>query len=272
MRVEMKPGMQRKVNRYGSVLKAFRSQGGTSLGFGTSSVLLLTFGICMIPWGLLLLIAAASEPDGGAELWIVSGVMVGLGLLLLVLRAILRAVRTKNYLSYYEKQTGYSERELQEADRELMSYSAVKIGERMHYYARKPTLMYIVTKHYFFAVGSAKGAYLRKLEDIAAAFYSCQIPQGISSVCREGLFVISKQDISGKPRKNRITKKWYGGFESGMMALSEGCDKLCGEVLEEIGKGAPYIIPYQNIVVNGVPYNLLSLENWQADWARILGR
>lgn len=265
MRVEMKPGMQKKINRYGSVLKAFRSQGGMS------SVLLLTFGICLIPWGTLLLVDAFSEPEDAAG-FILSAVVIGLGLFPLLVRAVLRAVRRKNYLSYYEKQTGYSLRELQEADRELMSYSAVKIGERMHYYAGKPTLMYIVTKHYFFAVGSAKGAYLRKLEDIAAAFYSCQIPQGISSVCREGLFVISRQDISGKPRKNRITKKWYGGFESGMMALSEGCDKLCGEVLEEMKKGAPYIIPYQNIVVNGMPYNLLSLENWQADWARILGR
>lgn len=265
MRVEMKPSMQRKVNKYGSVLKAFRSQRDIS------TVSLLTFGICLVPWGLLLLIVAASEPDGEAGALVASAVMVGLGLLSLVAGAVLRVVRIKNYLSFYEKQTGYSLRDLQEADNELMSYSAVKIGERMQYYAVKPVLMYIVTKHYFFAVGSAKGAYLRKLEDIVAAFYSCQIPQGVSSVYREGLFVISRQEIMGKPRKNRITKKWYGGFESGMMALSEGCDKLCGEILEEMRKGAPYIIPYQNIVVNGVQYDLMSMNNWQADWARILG-
>lgn len=265
MRVEMKPNMQRKVNKYGSVLKAFRSQKDIS------AVILLTFGICFASWGQLLLIVAVSELNGEAGALIAWAVMVGLGLLLLVAGVVLRVVRIKNYLSFYEKQTGYSLRDLQEADKELMSYSAVKIGERMHYYAAKPVLMYIVTKHYFFAVGSAKGAYLRKLEDIAAAFHSCQIPQGASKIYREGLFVISRQDIMGKPRKNRITKKWYGGFESGMMALSEGCDKLCGEILEEMRKGAPYIIPYQNIVVNGIQYNLLSMDNWQEDWARILG-
>lgn len=108
-------------------------------------------------------------------------------------------------------------------------------------------------------------------EDIVAAFYSCQIPQRAVAMQREGLFIISKQDIHKKPFKNHITKRWYRGFDNGMMMSVKSCDKLCAEILEEMRKRTPYIIPYQNIVVNGIQYNLLSLENWQADWTRILG-
>lgn len=60
------------------------------------------------------------------------------------------------------------------------------------------------------------------------------------------------------------------GFECGLMTEQRHCQQTCMEVLEEMVKRAPHIITSQNIAVNGVPYNLLSMDNWQEDWRRIL--
>lgn len=281
MRVEMKAGMQKKVKKYGSVLKAYRMQEtkGTAV--------LLVLGIYFIFFGALIGIIGFVEPDDFIVWCIASAFLVGVGVLILLIRAAVRGSRARHYLSYYQKQTGYSERELQEADRELMGYSAVKLGEvlqsqnRNPYVItspevweflrlkRKPTLMYIITAHYILAVGSMNGAHLRKLEDIVAAFYSCQIPYGVFGVQHEGFFIISKQDIYKKPIKNHATKKWYGGFESGIVQLAGNWERFSAEIQEEIRKRAPHIIPFQNIVVNGIQYNLISMENWQEDWRRI---
>lgn len=261
MRVEMKAGMQRKVNKYGSVLKAYRAEGRRG------DLFLLLLGIYFIFFGVLLLLGVLCEAEEAIVLLIASAVLGGSGVVMLFIRIIMRVSRMRNYLSYYQRQTGYSVEELQEADRELMGSSAVAISGMIYYYARKPVLIYIITEHYFFSVGYMKGSYLWKLEDIVAAFYSCQIPQKGVVKQREGLFIISRQDINQKPFKNHITKKWYRGFETLMWV--ENCDKFCAEILEEIRKRAPHIIPFQNIVVNGIQYNLISMENWQEDWRRI---
>ena len=43
------------------------------------------------------------------------------------------------------------------------------------------------------------------------------------------------------------------------------------EAVEEIARRAPHVITSQNIMVDNMRYNLLSMDNWQADWAKILG-
>lgn len=274
-------GYAEKVKKYGSVLKAYRMQEtkGTAV--------LLVVGICFIVYGALIGIIGFIEPDDFIVWCIMSAFFVGVGVVMLFIRAAVRRSRASHYLSYYQKQTGYSERELQEADRELMGYSAVKLGEVLQSLSRKPyvitlpevweflnlrrkpALMYIITAHYILAVGSMNGPHLRKLEDIVAAFYSCQIPNGVFGMQHEGVFIISKQDIYKKPIKNHATKKWYGGFSCGIVQLEGNWDRFSAEILEEIRKRAPHIIPFQNIVVNGIQYNLISMENWQEDWRRI---
>lgn len=250
--------LQKKAAKCGSVLKACRVQNAKG------SALLLVWGIYFIVCGILF--GGISALEIGAAGWFITATASAVGVVLLLLRK----MHIGNYLSYYQRQTGYSVEELQNADRELMSYSAVKIGDVTERTGKKPVLMFIVTDHYFLSVGSIKGTYLRRLDDIVAAFYSCQIPQ--RGGYRQGLFVIARQDLQKKPSKNRMTKKWYGGYESGIMVWVRDCEKLCREILTEMTGRAPRIIPYQNIVVNGIQYNLMSLDNWQADWARILGR
>lgn len=259
----MKAGMQKKVKKYGSVLKACRMQ--ETKGTAVLLFLAIYFMVC----GALIGGIGFIEPDDLIVWCIVSAFMIGIGVLMLLIRAAVRGSRARHYLIYYQKQTGYSEGELQEADRELMGYSAVKLGEVLRGLSRKPALMYIITGHYILAVGSMKGAQLRKLEDIVASFHSCQLPYGVFGMQYEGFFIISKQDIYKKPIKNHATKKWYGGFSSGMVSLAGDWDRFSAEMQEEIRKRAPHIIPFQNIVVNGIQYNLISMENWQEDWRRI---
>ena len=145
----------------------------------------------------------------------------------------------------------------------------MKIGGKMDNSGGKEGIIFMVTEHYFLTIWPVYGAHLRKLDDIVAAFYSAQIP-GIGGY-RQNLFVISRQEIAKKGEKNPFTKKEYQGFECGMMSEQRHCQQTCMEVLEEMIKRAPHIITSQNIAVNGVPYNLVSMDNWQADWARILG-
>lgn len=216
-----------------------------------------------VPLGLLCLLAL-----GGRGL-LVGAFFAVPGLLLILWGMSLRKKRLANYLEFYKKDTGYSEAELQEADRELMSPDAVKIGGKMDNSGGKEGIIFMVTEHYFLTIWPVYGAYLRKLDDIVAAFYSAQIP-GIGGY-RQNLFVISRQEIAKKGEKNPFTKKEYQGFECGMMSEQRHCQQTCAEVLEEMIKRAPHIITSQNIAVNGVPYNLISMDNWQMDWARILG-
>ena len=260
MRMEMTRALQKSVTKHGSVLKAFRAQGGGGAGMMAGGITLLIFGALL---GLVSVLAVG-----------VNGLLVGAffgvpGLLLVLFGVRSRNKRLNNYLEFYEKDTGYSREELLQADRELMSQDAVKIGGKMDNSGGKEGIIFMVTEHYFLTIWPVYGAHLRKLDDIVAAFYSAQIP-GIGGY-RQNLFVISRQEIAKKGEKNPFTKKEYQGFECGMMSEQRHCQQTCMDVLEEMIKRAPHIITSQNIAVNGVPYNLVSMDNWQADWARILG-
>lgn len=265
MRVEMKKKMQKKAEKYGSVLKACRRQETSK-----SSVVLIVFESLFVLFGLFMLFGVIFDSEDAGAWWKATAFFVGIGVILEIIRLVLQAVRAKDYLAFYQKQTGYSVEELQAADRELMGHAAAKFGEVLQGASRKPVLMYIVTDHYFLSLGTSSGTYLRKLEDVVAAFYSCQIPQG-SMGMGEGLYLISRQEVYGKPKKNRITKKWCGRYGYSLVQLAGSWEKLCAEVLETMRARAPHIIPIQNIMANGVRYDLMSMDNWQEDWKRILG-
>lgn len=260
MRMEMTKSLEKSVRKHGSVLKAFRAQGGGGAGMMAGGITLL---ICGVLLGLVCLLAVGANG-------LLIGAFFGVpGLLLVLFGMRSRNKRLNNYLDFYEKDTGYSREELQQADRELMSPDAVKIGGKMDNSGGRAGIIFMVTDHYFLTIWPVYGAHLRKLDDIVAAFYSAQIP-GIGGY-RQDLFVISRQETAKKGEKNPFTKKEYQGFECGLMTEQRHCQQTCAEVLEEMVKRAPHIITSQNIAVNGVPYNLLSMDNWQADWVRILG-
>lgn len=259
MKTEMTNDLQKKVTKYGSVLKAYRSQGGGGLGLFAGGITLLIFGV------LLGLLMAIVNVIGGL---VVFAFFAVLGLPMILGGNAMNKKRLAGYLEYYQKQNGYSAEELQEADRELMSPDAVKIVNKTDRSGGKKETVFFITEHYFLSAWPVNGCYLRKLEDIVAAFYSNQIP-GIGGY-RQNLFVINSQDILEQGLINEFTKKQYRGFENGLLISQGNCYEICQEVLEEMAKRAPHIITSQNIAVKGIRYNLLSMEDWKRDWAKIL--
>lgn len=259
MRAEMTKDLQKQVAKYGSVLGAFRSQGGGGKGLMAGGITLLVFGLL---FGVPLMFVRFL---GGFIVFAIFGVPA----LAMILPGMAMArKRQATYLEYFQKETGYSLEELQEADQELMSPDAVKINSKTDRSGGKQETVFIITQHYFLSAWPVRGCYLRKLDDIVAAFYSDQIP-GINGY-RQNLFVISMQDVRSEAYKNEYTKKQYRGFENAILTDIKNCSEICTEAVEEMVARAPHIITAQNIAVNGARYNLLSMDNWKEDWAKIL--
>ena len=253
---EMDKNLQNKVGKYGSVLKAYRSMGGWSLGVMAAGIMLIVFGVLL---GLLAMLATIQA--GIATLT----VMAGPGLILTVIGSAKNKKRVSGYLDFFKKDTGYSEAELQEADRELMGPGAVKLT-CMTDRSRRETV-FIITDHDFLSAFPVQGCYLRKLDDIVAAFYSNEIP-GIYGY-RRNLFVISRQDIQKEGVRNEYTNKQYRGFENAILTNKPDFREVCVRAVEEMVRRAPHIITSQNISVKGIRYNLLSMNDWRKDWESI---
>ncbi len=60
------------------------------------------------------------------------------------------------------------------------------------------------------------------------------------------------------------------GFENAILSDMKNCREVCEEAVAEIAARAPHIITCQNIIVKGVRYNLISMDDWQRDWTNIL--
>lgn len=250
--------MQKLVRKYGSVLQAYRSRGGAAAGVMAAGIMLLFIGA-------ILLLALFLTSGAGL---VIGGAFAVLGLLLTLLGVGLHGARVKNYLDFYQRETGYSVEELQAADRELMGPDVVTIAGRTN--RAKEEVVFMITEHYFMSVWPNKGCYLVKLEDIVAIFHSCQIPY--ISVYLEGVHVISRRDVERQGSKNPLTKKEYGGYYNAIMGQQQNAEAMCMKAVEEIARRVPYVIRHQNIVVNGEKFDLLSMDNWQEGWRRILGR
>lgn len=250
--------MQKLVRKYGSVLKAYRSRGGRAMWA-------MAVGSIVLAGGILLLLQSFIKTSF-AEGVVPGGGLALLGLLTILIGAGKHRTRVRRYLDFYQRETGYSAEELQAADRELMGAGAATIVGKTN--RAKEEVIFMFTEHYFMSVWPNKGCYLVKLEDIVAAFYSCQIPY--ISIYLEGLYVISKRDVGGKGRTNPLTKKQCGGYYNAIMNGQQNAEEVCRRAAEEIAKRVPNVIRQQHIVVNGEKFDLLSMKNWQEDWNRIL--
>lgn len=266
MKAEMTKDLQKKVTKYGSVLKAYRAGGGGGMGLFAAGVFFLIVGVLL---GVPLMFVKVS---GGLTVLVIFGVPA---LIFILAGQLIHKKRVAGYLEYFQKETGYSQEELMEADRELLGPEAVKIVCETDMSNGKEQTVFFVTQHYFLSVWPVYGCYLRKLDDIVAAFYSNEIP-GIDGY-RQNLFVITRQDTQQQGRVNEYTQKQYLGFENALLKKNRNCRQICDEVVGEMVVRAPHIITRQYIVVNDIhegkeiKYNLLSMDNWQRDWAKILG-
>ena len=95
MKMEMTKGLRKSVNKYGSMLKAFRGQGGGGQGAAAGGYVLLVFGIFL---GLLAMIGSVLA---GMIVFLIFG---GPGLLLVLLGQSKHKKRMANYLEFYQQQ------------------------------------------------------------------------------------------------------------------------------------------------------------------------
>lgn len=87
----------------------------------------------------------------------------------------------KNYLKYYQEETGFSLEELRQLELELMEPDMFMLGNvpenlDMGYRENRPQIVCMMTKHYFLMPMSMGNSYIRRLSDMVLATYSQEIP------------------------------------------------------------------------------------------------
>lgn len=143
----------------GSILKSIRIDKGGGKGLIAGAIVLLIF---TLPLSIFCLIAKVGV--------VVSILLSVPGLLLLVLGIIFKRKRTASWLSYYQEQTGFSEGELHQVDRELLSPSVTIVTCRFPNTVKDCYVAGFFTEHY--VVINGMSPYVRRLEDIIAVAFS----------------------------------------------------------------------------------------------------
>lgn len=143
----------------GSILKAIRIDKGGGKGLIAGAIVLLIFSLPVTIIGLL--------ADAGDLISILISVP---GILLLVIGIILKNKRTASWSSYYQEQTGFSETELSQVDRELTSPSTTIVTCRFPNTTKDTYVAGFFTEHYVLINGVSP--YLRRLEDMIAVAFS----------------------------------------------------------------------------------------------------
>lgn len=144
----------------GSILKNIRTCKGGGKGLIAGAIVLLVFTVPITIIGLL--------ADAGDVISILLSVP---GLLLLILGIVLRNKRNAAWVSYYQKESGFTETELQQVDRELSSPSATIAVCRYPGKGKDSYIAAFFTEHYVVLNGGIE-PYLWRLEDMIAAAFS----------------------------------------------------------------------------------------------------
>lgn len=208
----------------GSILKCIRIGKGGGKGLIAGAIVLLIF---TLPVSILFLL---SDPD-----FVMAAVISAPGLLLLVLGIVLKHKRTASWISYYQEQSGFSEGELQQADRELASPSTTIATCRYPNTMKDSYIAALFTEHYVVMNGGLQ-PYIWRLEDIIAAGFS----DSGDIWCMAILTIHDKETM-------------------GINCLITDTDKkppLANEILQELSRRNPKILCGQEIVCDGRQYIL----------------
>lgn len=206
----------------GSILKCIRIDKGGGKGLIAGAIVLLIF---TLPISILLLV---SDPD-----YVVAAAISAPGLILLVLGIVLKNKRTASWLSYYQEQTGFSEGELQQADRELASPSTTIVTCRFPNTTKDTYVAGFFTDHY--VVINGVSPYVRRLEDIIAVAFS----DSTDIWCMAFLTVQDKEALA----VNLVTE-------------TSRKVTLANEIMQELSRRNPKILCGQEIVCDGRQYIL----------------
>ena len=228
--------LRQKVLQDSNYLQHSRNAGGGAIGCIAGGITLLVFAVLI--GGLFALMGIA----GGA---LIFGALFGIpGLLLFLVGKRGQKRRAAEYLTYYQKETGYSEDELHQVERELKEEDTVVLGFKPAggNYAF-PIEECILTRNYFLKPLIFGGCYVRRYEDMVAAAYSERIP-GVGG-CSSG-FV-------------------FGAWQDDEMYTDDRMSKEdCAEVIGLLAERCPHLIMHEMFMLDGKKYDLLK------DWKEIV--
>ncbi len=181
-----------KFLKSGRVLWDLRNAGGGSKGLQAGGITLLVFAAL-----IALPMIAMDFAKGGM---VFGGLFAVPGLLLLLGGILSQKRKMKNYLSYYQKETGFDLEELRQLEQELLEPDMFMVGnvpEGVETGAseKRPQLGCMITKHYFVMPMNMGKSYIRRLSDMLMAVYSQEIP-GINGYKHGLVFLSSKDDTA----------------------------------------------------------------------------
>lgn len=202
----------------GSILKAIRADKGAGRGLIAGGIVLLVFAVLL---GLPCVFLAASRLAGLG----LFGLMLLPGILLIIPGIIMKNKREANWLSYYQKEYGYTEEELLQADKELSSDSVKLVICRASGAVVEAFIYGFITENYVLINGVYP--YLKKLDDIIAVAFS-------DSTLQWCMVCLTKQD------KEALAIPLYTD--------TDRKPALCQEVMQEICRSNPDILCGQQIV------------------------
>lgn len=211
----------------GSVLKGLRAVKGGGRGCIAGGGVLLGFGLV---FGIPILIAGIAE--GALADFITAAVLIAPGLLAMVIGFILRNKRNSSYMEFYQKETGFSEEELKQVDRELTSDNVQMIGYVKFGAASKRdrAVACFITDNYFVT----EWYYVRRIEDMVAAAFS-------DSEDVWGLVCLSSRD----------KEAWFETYN----VQADRKQELCMEIIAAL-KSRKEIISTQFFTLNKKKYDL----------------
>lgn len=213
-----------KLAKGGSILKGLRCSKGGGRGLIAGGWTFIGFAVFV--GGLFLLMSIT-----GAALFFFG--LLGIpGLILIGIGIPMRSKRNRTYMEYYQKETGFSEQELQQVDRELAAPDVEIIGYvRAGGSKKHPAIACMITEHYFVT----EWYYIRRLEDLIAAAYTDE------SVIF-GLLCLAKQDEEAK----------FMTFG----AASDKKEALCTEIIRALQRRNPALICDKRFTWNGQQFDL----------------
>lgn len=209
----------------GSTLKAIRIDKGGGKGLIAGGIFLMVvafiFGAPLILAGL---------PSAG----LASAAFFGVPALLLFAVGIpMKHKRESSWMSYYQEKTGYSEGELQQADREINSASTTIVTCRMPGAVKDNYIAGFFTEHYVLINGV--DPYLRRLDDIIAVAFS------------DSTDIWSMASLTKLDQETRMV---------GLFTDTQRKAALCREFMQEMYRRNPKILCGQSIVCDGRNYIL----------------
>ena len=203
------------------ILQTIRANKGAGKGRIAGSIVLLVF---TLPASILLLIDSS---------FVASIILSAPGLVMLIGGIYLGHKRTTDWISYYQKETGFSEEEILQINQELSSPSVTIVTCRVPNAVVESFIAAYFTEHYL--VMDSIEPYVRRLEDIIAVAFS-------DSTDSWRMAALSTQDQETR----------------GVALFTDTQRKktLCMEVMQELHRRNPKVLCGQEIVCDGNHYIL----------------